>query len=443
MLETKEGVTSDLQVEESKALLNRVLAGGQLTTSPKLQEFLRYVVECALRDAPEEVTEQQIGIHVFGRRPGYNSSDDSIVRSQARLLRMKLSVHFTTEGVNELTIIEIPKGHYLPIFRPAANRTEHVPPSSYLSSDPELSPTELLGVPQASIVESQPALNTVPVVALASSLRRLSFSKGVRVALAVGLVGLSLLAGILLGRRSLLRATIELPNQLWGPFLAADPNPTLVIYSNPVFHGTPTTGLRLAAPLESLPGSTPQSFAPLDDTYTGTGEAAAVYELTRLFDHYGAAFTLKRSRLVTWDEARSRNLIFIGASSQNTALRDLPAVTDFSISLDTAGHGYIVNQHPHPGEPTRFVAADPTQETAIVALLPGLQTGKRVLLFTGLTTIGTQAAVEFATRPENAAKLIGATGSVKGSMRPFEAVLQIGISQGVGVNARLLALHQR
>ncbi len=84
-----------------------------------MREFLRYIADCAIKEAPESATEQQIGVHVFHRPPGYNSSEDSIVRTHARLLRQKLAEYFSTEGAAEPTIIEVPKGHYLPIFRPA------------------------------------------------------------------------------------------------------------------------------------------------------------------------------------------------------------------------------------------------------------------------------------------------------------------------------------
>ena len=83
------------------ALAQRIIASSHLNSSPKLCDFFLYVVDCCLRNAPEEATEQQIGVHVFHRIPGYNSSDDSIVRSQARLLRMKLTAYFSNEGSHE------------------------------------------------------------------------------------------------------------------------------------------------------------------------------------------------------------------------------------------------------------------------------------------------------------------------------------------------------
>jgi hypothetical protein len=74
------------------------------------------VCRCALDNKPEGATEQQVGICVYDRPPGYNPNEDNIVRSQARLLRMKLEHHFANEGKDEAIIITIPKGRYLPVF---------------------------------------------------------------------------------------------------------------------------------------------------------------------------------------------------------------------------------------------------------------------------------------------------------------------------------------
>jgi len=74
------------------------------------------VCRCALDNKPEGATEQQVGICVYDRPPGYNPNEDNIVRSQARLLRLKLEHHFANEGKEEAILITIPKGRYLPAF---------------------------------------------------------------------------------------------------------------------------------------------------------------------------------------------------------------------------------------------------------------------------------------------------------------------------------------
>src|SRR5208283_2458873 len=97
-------------------VIERVASSATFQRSPRLRAFLQYVCRCALNDQPEAATEQQIGIHVFDRPPGYNPSEDNIVRSQARLLRWKLEQHFASDGKDEPLIITIPKGQYLPVF---------------------------------------------------------------------------------------------------------------------------------------------------------------------------------------------------------------------------------------------------------------------------------------------------------------------------------------
>ena len=114
------------------------------------------------------------------------------------------------------------------------------------------------------------------------------------------------------------------------------------------------------------------------DTYTGIGEVAAVYRLTRMFDADHAQFVLKRSLLVTWDEASIKNLIFIGSSAENPSLRVLPDTSDFTIVADDSFAGFV-NHHPKPGEPAMYSRPEHplTRDYAVLALLPGMQPGKR------------------------------------------------------------------
>ncbi len=97
-------------------LVRRVASSATFEKSPRLRSFFLHVCRCALDNRPEAATEQQIGIHVYDRPPGYNPNEDNIVRSQARLLRLKLEHHFANEGKGEPVVITIPKGRYLPAF---------------------------------------------------------------------------------------------------------------------------------------------------------------------------------------------------------------------------------------------------------------------------------------------------------------------------------------
>jgi hypothetical protein len=393
-------------------LVNRIAVSHHLKSSPRLREFLFYIARCAIRDAPEEATEQQIGIRVFGRHPGYNSSEDSIVRTHARLLRQKLAAYFAENGLTEELVMEVPKGHYLPVFRP---RTAITPAASDQAAA-ELHPVPLVGVAATVTPQSRRRPWWWLVAAL-----------------------LPVLAAVAILVSHPWRAVVKADSPVdvfWRPFLAADP--PLVIYSNALFQGSSAQGLRYAS---QDAAKNPEADGYVD-TYTGIGELASVYTLTRLFDAHHANFILKRSLLVTWDEAQLRNLIFIGARVENPSLRVLQPTTDFTMvaGADSAG---VVNVHPLPGEPAVYSRPEHplTTDYAILALQPGVQPGRHMLVFSGLTTFGTQAAVDFVCQPDNVAQLLKKVTGPKGEIRPFEAVLQTTIGGGVPLQTRLVTVR--
>ena len=394
-------------------LVQRVAASEHLRTSIRLRDFLLYIADCAIREAPEDAAEQQIGVHVFQRAPGYNCSDDSIVRTHARLLRQKLAAYFATEGSAEELVIEVPKGHYLPVFR-----LREPNPA------PQLPPAEPSPVLVSREKEAAPARAPRP---------RAAIWIGIALVLLLTLVAIAMRASW--PRHSVLA---ESPlDALWAPFLSG--RPPLVIYSNARFIGDSKTGLRYP-PANTAPDQpTPEHSV---DHYTGIGEVAAVYQLTRLFDSHQASFVLKRSLLVTWDEAKLTNLIFIGSTAENPSLKILPSTTDFTMvtGSDYAG---VVNHHPRPGEPLLFSRPEHPldKDYAIIALMPAVEPGRQMLVLSGLTTLGTQAAVEFVCRKESVAELFKAASFSKGQVRPFEALIEVAIGGGVPLQTKLIAVR--
>jgi hypothetical protein len=102
-------------------LLQRVAASPEFQKSRRLRELLLYLGERSLKDPNCTLHEQEIGVEVLGRRPDYDTSHDTLVRVQVSQLRKKLQEYFAGAGSNEPLLIDIPKGTYLPVFRP---RTE-------------------------------------------------------------------------------------------------------------------------------------------------------------------------------------------------------------------------------------------------------------------------------------------------------------------------------
>src|SRR5215469_2208802 len=97
-------------------LAQRIVASKSFAKSSLLSRFLLYVCDRTLNGKTEEISEQQIGVHVFGRRPQYNPAEDNIVRNYARQLRQRLDAYFEEEGKAEDLRLTIPRGTYVPTF---------------------------------------------------------------------------------------------------------------------------------------------------------------------------------------------------------------------------------------------------------------------------------------------------------------------------------------
>ena len=113
-----------LQDDPRWSLAQRVVSSSHFARSPLLTRFLLYVTAETLEGRGKDITEHQIGVHVFDRRTGYSTIEDNIVRNYARQLRKRLAEYFAAEGSSETLRIDIPLGGYVPVFVPAS---EHRP----------------------------------------------------------------------------------------------------------------------------------------------------------------------------------------------------------------------------------------------------------------------------------------------------------------------------
>jgi TolB-like protein len=97
--------------------LERVLSSACFSRSQGLSRLLRFVVERQLEGREGELKESLIGIEVYGRKPDYDPKLDSTVRGEMARLRARLSKYYSTEGSQDLLVIDLPKGSYVPSFR--------------------------------------------------------------------------------------------------------------------------------------------------------------------------------------------------------------------------------------------------------------------------------------------------------------------------------------
>lgn len=124
-----------LNSDSNWALLERIAASPQLKRATRLQELLFYIGKSSIKEGHEKISEQKIGVDVFGRPEGYDTSADNIVRTSVSELRKRIEAYFETEGRGETLVVEIPRWSYIPVFtqRPAEERISGEPATTPVS----------------------------------------------------------------------------------------------------------------------------------------------------------------------------------------------------------------------------------------------------------------------------------------------------------------------
>ena len=97
--------------------VDRIRSSRTMSGCNRLVQLLKFIVAATLKGEAIYLKETTIGVAVFGRNPDYDPKVDTIVRSQAWRLRAKLRKYYAYEGAQERVIIDLPRGHYIPVFR--------------------------------------------------------------------------------------------------------------------------------------------------------------------------------------------------------------------------------------------------------------------------------------------------------------------------------------
>jgi serine/threonine-protein kinase len=102
--------------EAVRTQLERILASRTFRRSRGQQRFLRHVVDITLEGCPEKLKETALGMEVFERGADFDPRIDTIVRVEARRLRLRLEAYYKNEGGNDDVLIALPPGGYVPEF---------------------------------------------------------------------------------------------------------------------------------------------------------------------------------------------------------------------------------------------------------------------------------------------------------------------------------------
>ncbi len=97
--------------------LERILASPTFQQVDRLKRFLSFIVTETIAGRGDQLKEYVVGVQVFGKESSFDPRTDPIVRVQARRLRARLARYYRGEGNNDETVIDLPKGGYLPVFK--------------------------------------------------------------------------------------------------------------------------------------------------------------------------------------------------------------------------------------------------------------------------------------------------------------------------------------
>ena len=100
-----------------RAQVARILGDPSFAGALQLSRLLQHLVENALAGELREVKEYSLGAELFRRGASFDPKQDNLVRAHARRLRQRLEAYYDGPGRADPVIIEIPKGHYVAVFR--------------------------------------------------------------------------------------------------------------------------------------------------------------------------------------------------------------------------------------------------------------------------------------------------------------------------------------
>jgi len=112
---------------DPEQLLARILRSVEFDGTPHA-ELLEYICVMTQQRNLEDLREHDIGVAVFGLQPGYDVSENPMVRTLADELREKLTRFFGTQGRNERLRVAVPKGEFRAFFYEAdPSQVEEIP----------------------------------------------------------------------------------------------------------------------------------------------------------------------------------------------------------------------------------------------------------------------------------------------------------------------------
>ena len=105
-----------IESDKIRDQVKKILASSEFRSGVRMGQFLRYVVEQALKGQAGSIKQYTIAVEAFGYADDFDPQSNPIVRMEAKRLRRTLDLYYLTHGIEDPIRIDIPKGSYVPVF---------------------------------------------------------------------------------------------------------------------------------------------------------------------------------------------------------------------------------------------------------------------------------------------------------------------------------------
>ncbi len=407
------------------ALVQRVVTSRVFRKSERQKAFLLFIADCALKNRLSVLNEHTIGQQVFGRSADYDPAEDNIVRVAARQLRVRLKEYFDTEGRSESSIIEIPKGGYVPVFQPRQEA-------------PALSGDHTANAPARD--SARPRNATLAW------------------ALLLIVVAASAIGWLWHQNRNLqreIRSLVALPNPISATLPASSGHLSVAVADFSFLFQQNSVGRTMDLedyvswkyPREggfSGRPRTPLFNDLIPQKLTGFSEVVIAAKIFRSAAEHRVPVSLRHARELIVRDFHSGNFIIIGGPRANPWAQLFESRLNFRITIDPkTGRRSIVNRSPRKEELLSYLDGPNSRRNisyARIAVLPNLTGSGKVMLIGDTQGAATEAAGEFMLMPSALKELQKTLNSTDLSrLDSYELLVEISALDGTPRQTRFVS----
>ena len=405
-------VYGDAEKADILRQLDRLLDNPHFSHSKRFPSFLRFIIQEELEGRGDQLKERTLGIEVFGRHAGYDTTTDPIVRVTAAEIRKRIAQYYQDSDSPDELRISLPPGSYIPHFE-------------WPHSASSLTPATLVSLNELSSTPHAPEPVTQVLAAHTPAHSRAWW----RVLVLVLLIAAAAGSAFWLNSRP---STLD---KFWAPIFGSN-DPIALCFPQSIF-----TGQTL------LDAATPNQVRHLDEHMRGVvlDDLQPLMSFSGLLEMRHRRYTLLGEDTATLTDLRQGPTIFLGAFDNTWTLRmtrDLryrfgndPDMTHFWIE-DTQSH----NQLRWSIDREVQQATHNYRDYAIVARFRDANTGKLAIVAAGIARGGTVAAGEFLTQPGEM-EAIKAYLPKDWDQKNMEIVLSTEIIDGISSPPKVVATY--